>query len=88
MYMTYTVAIERKAQRALGKIETRDRQRIERAVSALAEEPRPNGCTKLAGVDAYRVRVGNYRVVYIIADEVRVVTVTNIGHRRDIYKED
>lgn len=87
MYMTYTVTIERKAERTLSKIEARDRIRIETVIGELAHNPRPHGCTKLSGVAAYRVRVGNYRVVYTVADSVRVVNVTNVGHRRDIYKE-
>jgi mRNA interferase RelE/StbE len=52
----------------------------------LADEPRPAGCRKLAGLDdAWRIRVGDYRIVYVVDDLARTVTVTRIGHRRDIY---
>lgn len=83
----YTVEIERAAAKALARIERRDRRRIEDAIETLAADPRPAGAIHLTGVDAYRVRVGDYRVVYVVADTVRVVTVTNVGHRRSIYRE-
>lgn len=61
--------------------------RIRAATEALGENPRPEGVTKLAGTDdLWRVRVGDFRVVYMIADDVLVVTVVRIGHRRDVYR--
>ena len=70
-------AIDRKA----------DRQRIVRAIQALAENPRAAGCEKLAGAeDRCRVRVGSYRVVYAIRDLKRVVDIVKIGHRREVYR--
>ncbi|WP_028708375.1 type II toxin-antitoxin system RelE family toxin [Propionicicella superfundia] len=83
----YTVTIERSAAKALARAERRDRRRIEDAIDALADDPRPHGAIHLTGVDAYRVRVGDWRVVYTVPDAVRVVTVTNVGHRRSIYRE-
>ncbi|MGH9101893.1 MAG: type II toxin-antitoxin system RelE family toxin [Acidimicrobiales bacterium] len=53
----------------------------------LADDPRPRGCEKLAGMaDAWRIRSGNYRVVYTIDDHVQVVTITRVGHRREVYR--
>jgi mRNA interferase RelE/StbE len=64
-----------------------DRRRIVERIGALATEPRPNGVDKLAGYDdRYRVRQGNYRIVYLIDDSRLEVTVFKVGHRRDVYR--
>lgn len=64
-----------------------DRLRIVQRIHALVEDPRPPGSEKLAGYDdRYRVRQGNYRVVYLIDDKRREITVYRIGHRRDVYR--
>jgi mRNA interferase RelE/StbE len=55
-------------------------------IEGLASEPRPHGCEKLSGLEQYRVRQGDYRVVYGVDDEARVVIVVKIGHRRDVYR--
>ena len=65
----------------------KDRQRIVARVLALAEEPRPAGCEKLAREsDRYRIRVGRYRVVYSIVDDELVVLVVRVAHRKDVYR--
>ena len=65
----------------------RDRQRIAAAILALADEPRPVGCEKLAGEsDRYRVRVGRYRIVYSIADDDLLVLIVGVAHRKDVYR--
>lgn len=64
-----------------------DRQRIVVKIKALASDPRPRGSEKLAGyADRYRIRQGNYRIVYLIDDEASLVTAYKIGHRRDVYR--
>jgi mRNA interferase RelE/StbE len=64
-----------------------DRRRIVERIGRLATEPRPNGAEKLAGYDnRYRVRQGNYRIVYLIDDSRLEVTVFKVGHRRDVYR--
>ncbi len=70
--------------RAIGR--KKDRQRIVDRISALADDPRPPGCTKLSGQDAYRVRQGDYRIVYTVADGVLVVEVISVGNRREVYR--
>ncbi len=55
-------------------------------MAALAENPRPTGCIKLTGMEAYRIRVGDYRIVYEITDRVLIVTVIDVGHRREVYR--
>lgn len=65
----------------------RDASRVFDRLEGLATEPRPAGCAKLAGFsDAWRLRVGMYRVVYRIDDAAQIVTVTRVGHRKDVYR--
>ena len=62
-------------------------ERIRPVVTALADQPRPHGCEKLKGAeDYYRIRVGDYRVVYHVDDGELTITVTRIKHRRDVYR--
>ena len=84
--MTYAIFIERRAQRSLSRIAAQDRDRISGAIRHLAEEPRPNGVKKLSGRDAWRIRVGDYRVIYEIREERLAIMVVDIGHRREIYR--
>lgn len=63
-----------------------DRRRILRRVTALADDPRPAGCQKLAGQERYRIRQGDYRILYSIEDERVVVVVVKVGHRQEVYK--
>ncbi|MDR2180016.1 MAG: type II toxin-antitoxin system RelE/ParE family toxin [Synergistaceae bacterium] len=60
--------------------------RIIQSALALADNPRPVGCKKLKGSDSWRIRVGDYRVVYEIYDDVLVVLVVRVAHRREVYK--
>ena len=63
-----------------------DRERVIERIESLAEDPRPPGCTKLSGRDAYRVRQGVYRILYTIADDVLLVEVVEVGHRKGVYR--
>lgn len=60
--------------------------RVDARIRKLAVDPRAFGAQKLAGLDAYRVRVGDHRIVYRIDDRSRTVVITRVGHRRDIYR--
>jgi prevent-host-death family protein len=72
----YAVEIEASAAKSLQRLQRHGQIRVSKAIVALASEPRPNGCTKLTGTDsAYRIRVGDFRVVYEVEDAVRIVTV-------------
>lgn len=64
----------------------RDRRRIAGRISALGNEPRPTACEKLSGQSRYRVRQGDYRVVYEVDDRQRVVKIVKVGHRREVYR--
>lgn len=83
----YEVEIERTAAVAIARLPKPDRNRVLAKIQGLATVPRPHGCTKLTGMtDAYRVRVGNYRIVYVVDDGINIVTVTRVAHRREVYR--
>ena len=85
--MTYEVRLARRARRSLESLERRDQQRIRGALDLLADNPRPPNCVALRGEDSvYRVRVGDYRIVYEVIDDVLLVHVVRIGHRREVYR--
>ena len=84
---SYRIEIKRSAVKELEAIPAKDRRRITTTIQALAGNPRPAGCEKLSGQDRYRIRQGNYRILYTIEDDVLVVTVIKIGDRRDVYRE-
>ncbi|MBA3353932.1 MAG: type II toxin-antitoxin system RelE/ParE family toxin [Blastocatellia bacterium] len=84
--MTYTVSIQKSAQKALGRISTRDQNRIIDAIRSLAQTPRPAGSKKLSGRDGWRIRIGDYRVIYGIQDQQLIILVVAIGHRKEIYR--
>jgi mRNA interferase RelE/StbE len=72
--------------RALRKLDPQVARRIQAAVALLAEDPRPPASRPLRGRPAWRVRVGDYRVIYTIEDDVLLVVVVTLGHRRDVYE--
>ena len=84
--MIYKLTITRSAQKAFLDIEREMALRIKEKIIALSNEPRPIGCNKLKGRDGWRIRVGNYRIIYEIDDQEKLILVLHIGHRRDIYK--
>ncbi|MDR0847870.1 MAG: type II toxin-antitoxin system RelE/ParE family toxin [Propionibacteriaceae bacterium] len=85
--MTYTVEYKRSAEKTLAKLPKATAKKIRAAADALAEEPRPAGVKKLVGADDWRIRVGDYRVIYTIQDRKLIVEVVKIGHRSDIYRK-
>lgn len=82
----YTVLILPSAQKQLDKLPNNTATRIEDKMMELAADPRPAGCKKLKGRDAYRIRIGDYRAIYEIQDNKLIVTVITIGHRKDVYE--
>ncbi len=81
----YQVVIEKQAQKQLAKISPPDYNKIVAAIKGLASDPRPFGYKKLKGRPGYRIRVGDYRIIYQVKDNVLTVFVLVIGHRRDVY---
>jgi mRNA interferase RelE/StbE len=87
--MTYRIEFLPRAARQLDKLPHDFRLRIRERVNALADDPRPHGVVKLRSnrPDLYRIRIGDYRVVYQIRDEVLLVLVVEVGHRSQVYRE-
>lgn len=82
--MPYRIEVKQSAAEEIRAIpRKKDRQRVVERIAALAEDPRPPGCAKLSGREAYRVRQGEYRIVYAVEDDALVV---KVGHRRDVYR--
>ncbi|HPC62804.1 MAG TPA: type II toxin-antitoxin system RelE/ParE family toxin [Verrucomicrobiota bacterium] len=83
----YRVLLERAAEKDLSRLSSLMHDRVIAAIQALATNPRPPGCRKLAGSEHdWRIRVGDYRVVYEIADAIRVVRINRVRHRREVYR--
>ncbi len=84
---SYKILIKTSAAKEIERIASRvDRRRVVRRIQDLAGNPRPPGCEKLSSQDRYRVRQGDYRIVYSIEDDRLVVHVVKVGHRRDVYR--
>jgi len=83
---SYRVLIKPSAVKEIEVIPTKDRRRLAERIQALGTEPRPTGCEKLSGQDRYRVRQGDYRIVYGVDDDRRVVRVVKVGHRGEVYR--
>ncbi len=85
--MAYVVILKPSARKAVLKLDRDTQRKIVRLLEALAVNPRPVGVTKLQGADdLYRVRIGDYRVVYEIQDGKLIVLVLRVAHRRDVYR--
>ena len=85
--MRYSIEFTVRAERELAALPKPDQLRIAKKVDSLATTPRPTGCKKLAGAQPYyRIRVGDFRVIYSIEDRKLLVLVIRIGNRRDIYR--
>jgi mRNA interferase RelE/StbE len=82
----YSLEIKQSAQRELDSLDNSVFRRIDRTILALADNPRPSGCMKLRGYkDQWRIRIGDWRVVYFVDDGAKAVTITRIAHRREVY---
>jgi mRNA interferase RelE/StbE len=84
--MAYNVALRKRAIRALEKINEPYYSNIKEAIYSLADNPRPKGYNKLKGREGYRIRVADYRIIYDIFDDVLLVDVIDLRHRKDIYE--
>ena len=84
--MTYQVIIQRPAEKELDALQASVYKRIATRLLALEENPRPAGVKKLQGQESYRLRVGDYRILYTIDDKSKKVFVLAIGHRREVYR--
>lgn len=83
--MRYSLDFSKQAFKELEKINDPYYSSIKQAIFNLTENPRPQGFKKLKGRDGYRIRIGNYRVIYEIFDKALIIEIINLGHRKDIY---
>lgn len=87
--MTYEIKFTKGARKMFKKLSQELQDRIQPKIDELAIEPRPNGVKKLQGEEnTYRIRVGDYRVIYDVLDDVLLVNVIDIGHRSKVYKNE
>jgi len=85
--MAYTVFLTKAAAKDLAAVPKKTLQHIDRTIRALVDDPRPHGSIKLQNTDLYRIRKGEFRIIYKIEDEVLIVTVVRVGNRRDVYRD-
>ena len=83
----YKITIKKSAAKEIEAIQRHDRVRIIEKILRLSEDPRPVGSQRLSGQEKYRIRQGNYRVLYQIYDDELIVVVVKVGHRREIYRD-
>jgi mRNA interferase RelE/StbE len=84
--MSYAISIQRRAQKELSQLPSGAYEQVREAIRSLAHNPRPMGCQKLTARAGWRIRVGDFRVIYEIDDKKETILVLHIGHRRDIYR--
>jgi len=82
----YRITIKKSAAKELEALPKKDLRRIIKRIQSLVENPRPHGSQKLSGQEQYRIRQGDYRVVYSIEDKDSLIEIFKIGHRREIYR--
>ena len=83
---SYRIEVKRSATKEIADLPKADCQRVVAKIQGLVHTPRGMGCEKLSGAEKYRVRQGDYRVVYEIDDAARIVTVVKVAHRREVYR--
>ncbi len=82
----YKIEFKKTAVKELKSIPDKDIKKIITKIKLLEENPRPNGCIKLTGKEQYRIRQGNYRILYSIEDDRLIIFVVKIAHRKNVYK--
>jgi mRNA interferase RelE/StbE len=83
----YRIELRPAAARSLRKLDPQDRHRVQGAIALLAHDPRPPSARALRGRPGLRVRVGDYRIIYTVEDDVLLVVVVRLGHRSDVYDQ-
>lgn len=84
--VAYKILIKKDAEKDLGSLPKADLKRVTKKIRALSESPRPAGCEKLQGEEGYRIRQGDYRVVYLVDDSEKIVRIVKIGNRKEVYR--
>jgi mRNA interferase RelE/StbE len=83
--MSYQVLVSKKVAKQIEKIPDPDYTRIKKSILDLGIKPRPAGCKKLEGREGYRIRQGNYRIIYDIQERIKIVAILDVGNRKEIY---
>ncbi len=83
---SYKIEIKKSAAKEIYKLPKKTIKRVIEKIQALSDTPRPDGCKKLSGDEKYRIRVSDYRILYSIDDNLIVIFVVRVGHRKDIYR--
>lgn len=85
--MSYRLEIKDSARKQIARLSKPDQRRVMVAIADLADVPRPGGVRKIVGADsAYRIRVGDYRIIYEIIDRVLTIYIVRVAHRKDVYR--
>jgi mRNA interferase RelE/StbE len=82
----YRIEIKKSAVKELNSIPRKDLQKVIIKIKSLSSDPRPRGCIKLTNREDYRIRVGSYRIIYSINDDILIIIIIKIGHRKEIYR--
>lgn len=85
--MKYTIELSGEAKRFLKKIHLSDKQKILAKLKLLSSNPLPNGCIKFKGCEFYRIRQGDYRIIFSINNQKLIILILDIDHRKDIYRQ-
>lgn len=83
----YKIEIKKSAVKEIEHLPCKDIKTIVDKIASLADNPRPHGCQKLSGQEKYRIRCGKYRILYCIEDDILIVYVVKVGHRKDVYRQ-
>ncbi len=86
MKIDYKIEIKKSAQKELKNLPNKELKRVIEKISSLATNPRPTECKKLSGDEKYRVRIGNYRILYSIEDNILTIFIIKVGHRKNVYE--
>ena len=84
--MSWTVEVQRSAEKELANLSSEARTRVAKTLRAMVENPFPPGFKKLKATDGYRIRVGDYRILFRVDRDARIVRIGAIGHRKDVYR--
>lgn len=84
--VSYKIVLEKRAEKELRKLPGTVRACVKNAIDKLEHDPRPLASRQMVGFDGYRLRVGDYRIIYAVQQQIITVIIVRIGHRRDIYK--
>lgn len=82
----YKIEIKKSASKEISDLPKPIVKRVIDTIASLADNPRPNGCKKLSGDEKYRLRVGNYRILYLIEEDIVTVYVVKVAHRKEVYR--